>query len=199
MELNKLIKLIKKSKAGLLGFAVGGLAVAVVIYVLSDKYISTGSFFVTRAAVNNNQFFTYEGYYSQQVALSYTNTVVALLGTTDIQSRALAELGIPINETNLRKYSKYIKATKSGPQLVTLTVKGNTYDSSKQLWEALSNKLLDANQRLRSNGDEKLNIAKVSPIPVVKKEFRSLWINIPVGALLGFTCGLYLLLTGKNE
>lgn len=191
MELKLLFKVIKKYSKTMYICAIIGALLGIIAYFIPSKYISTGSFYIKRSADANISFFTYEGYYSQQTALSYTNTVVGLLESVDIQSKALSKLNIPINEVSLRRYAKYIKVKKSGPQLVTLTVKGNSFADSKNLWGAVADELVVANQQLNVNGDNKLNVSKISLQPVVKKEYRSLWLHIPAGILLALGAGIF--------
>jgi capsular polysaccharide biosynthesis protein len=192
MELKDLFKVIKKHKNVLLSFAVLGVILGALVYSLPTKYISTGSLYIKRAADTSTNFFTYEGYYSQQTALSYTSTVVGLLESVDIQSKALNKLNIPVDETTLRKYARYIKVKKSSPQIVELTVKGNSVESSKNLWEAVANEAVVVTQQLNANGDNKLDVSKISSQPVVKREYKSLWINIPAGILLALGLGVFI-------
>jgi len=193
MEVKEIFKIINKHRKAIYTYAILGAMIGVLIYFLPSKYISTGSFYIKRATDVNKDFFTYEGYYGQQTTLSYTNTVVGLLESVDLQSKALSTLNIPIDEISLRKYAKYIKVKKSGPQLVTLTVKGKTFIDSKSMWEAVADELLAVNQQLNINGDGSLNVSKVSAQPVVKKEYKSLWLNIPAGILLALGAGIFII------
>ena len=192
MELKELLRIINKHRRAIYIYVTLGVMMGVLIFFLPSKYVSTVSFYIKRAADANTSFFTYEGYYGQQTALSYTNTVVGLLESVDIQSKALNKLNIQVNEVSLRRYAKHIKAKKSGPQLVALTVKGNTFSESKKLWEAVADELITVNQQLNVNGDDKLNVSKISAQPVVKKENKSLWLNIPAGILLALCAGIFI-------
>lgn len=190
MELKDLFKLAKKHTNLLLVYATLGGIAGILIYCVPSKYIATGSFYIGRTTDNSSNFFTYEGYYSQQTALTYANTVAALLESVDIQSKALSQLNIPVNENTLAKYARFINVKKSGPQLVTLAVKGNTYDTSKNLWMSLSDQLITTSQTINLTADNRLMISKVSSEPVVKPAYKSLWINVPAGIILGAALGL---------
>lgn len=190
MELREIIKLLTKNKAEILLITLMGLIAGTVIYMLPAKYVSSGAFYIKRSTDTNSTFFTYEGYYAQQTALSYANTVAALLESIDLRSKSMAELGISVDEFSLRKYQKLISVKKVGPQLISLSVKGKTYDEARNFWEALSNSLIQTTSEINSNGDPNLSISKINSEPVVKQEYKSLWLNLSVGFGLGLVSGL---------
>lgn len=190
MELKRLIKAISKNKKTLIKYGIAGLVLGIAAYFWPAKYITTGSFYVKRGVDTSIDFFTYEGYYAQQAALAYTNTVIALFDSVDIQSKALAETGIPVNEKTLQKAARNTRVKKSGPQIVTLTVKGKTENESIVLWAALAKETTQAITRINSDGDPRISISEVAEKPVTKKEYKSLAINIPAGILAGLVLGL---------
>jgi len=190
MELKETIKLLIKNRFEITFFVLLGLIVSTVIYMLPQKYISSGTFYISRITGSNSEFFTYEGYYGQQTALSYTNTVAALLENTDLRSKAMKNLGITIDELTLRRVQKLISIKKDGPQLITLTVKGRNYDESRNLWESLSKSLMETTTEINMRGDPNLSITKISAEPVVKLEYRSLWLNLSAGFGLGLALGI---------
>ncbi|RJR26944.1 hypothetical protein C4561_04165 [candidate division WWE3 bacterium] len=190
MELKDLIKKLKKEIRSLVMFVLVGTGLGLVLYNIPAKYISTGSFYIQRTTENSSNYFTYEGYYGQQTALSYTNTVAALLESVDLRTLALAKLNVPVNEVTLRKYQRFISVNKDGPQLISLTVKGNTHEESKGLWESLSSSLIDTTVDINKSGDANLSISKITDEPVVKKEYKSIWINLSAGFGLGLIAGI---------
>lgn len=197
MDLKNIFLAITKNKTLYFGNIIIFTAIAVAIYFLPAKYISTGSFFITRNIENSTSYFTYEGFYSQQTAQSYTNTVLALLESQDILNNSLQDLHINTDEYNLRKYSKYIDAKKAGPQIITLTVKGKSEQNSTELWFALAKNLSSKFSEISSKGDNKIALVQVYDKPVVKQEYKFLPLNIVSGFLTGILAS-YLIMAAKE-
>jgi capsular polysaccharide biosynthesis protein len=192
MELKRLFKAIAKNKKTVLRYGLLGLVVGIIAYAWPAKYLTTGSFYVKRGVDASNEFFTYEGYYAQQAALAYTNTVIALFESVDIHSSALANTGVPVNEKTLHQTGRNTKVKKSGPQIVTLTVTGNRESDSKILWESLAQETTQAISRINSNGDYRLGLSAVSAEPVTKKQYKSPLVYIPASILLGLGLGIFI-------
>ncbi len=186
MELKDILKTLKENKKLLLiGITIGILA-GYSFFLLPQKYIASGSFYITRKTEEMSQeFFKYEGYYSQQAALSYTNTIAALFESLDITSKSLEKLNISTNEKNLRKYQKRINVVKAGPQLITLTVKEENFNLAKDFWNTLADTTINESLEMNKNGDTNLNVSKVSKEPVVKEAYKSLPLDIVLGGILG--------------
>lgn len=192
MELKNLFIKLKYNYLLIGVFVIVGSIIGVIVYfVLPQKYLASGSFYVSRTTQQNvGDFFTYEGYYGQQTAQAYTATVIGLLESLDIKSKALSALGIPINEYTLRKYGKLISVKKSAPQLVTLNVKGNTAKQASDLWEAVSKNTLDTTYKLNLTSDPNLKISTLAEKPVIKETFWNIYANSFIGAGLGFLTGV---------
>ncbi len=198
MEVKDIVTFLKKNYlhvllTGLVFSAIG----AVLYYALPVKYNATGSFFIKRSVDSNStgNYFTYEGYYSQQTALSYTNTLTGIFESEDIKSKALMALGTEVNEWSIRKLGRNMKIKKSGPQLITLTVKGNTPQNVKSTWLAITKATITTADFLNTNGDSKLTISQLNENPVVKMSFRNLYVNI----LTGFGLGILLSIGIKGK
>lgn len=192
MEIKDLLNYYAKFKKVIALFVLFGGLLGASFYFLPKKYVATGSLYITRGVEESSEsFFNYEGYYGQQAALSYTNTVAALAESLDIREKTLEKLGIPASEEMLRKYDRRIKVTKSGPQLVTISVKETQFNDAEKLWSTLTDTLIEESGRINQEGDYKLNIAKVSVPPVVNKEFNYLPLSVLVGAALGGVLALF--------
>lgn len=182
MELKRLIKIFLKNNVLLAGSVIVGIILGAAIYYLPHKYSATGSFFVTRSTEpNTSEFFTYEGYYGQQTALSYTNTVIALLGSPDIRKTALSNLGIPVNEKTLRTFGRNIQTKKAGPQLITMTIRNENPEQALNLWNETSKVLILTAADINQNGDPNLHISTLLDKPVIKEPYRPLPIYITGG------------------
>ncbi len=188
MEIKKLLELIKeKSKIIFLVsllFTVFGVGI---YYGIPPKQTATGSFFIKRTVEDPSpEFFSYEGYYAQQAALSYSNTLAALFESVDIRSKALKSLDIPVNDKTLRKYGRQIRVKNVGPQLVTLTVKGENTAHVVNFWAALSNSVLETTKALNQEGDKSITVTPVVSEPIVQMTFNNVYANAIAGALFGF-------------
>ena len=199
MELKELIKAIYANKKLLVIFTLLGLFTGVATFYLPAKFISTGTLFITRAVEKTDRYFTYEGYYSQQTAVAYTNTAVALLESIDVKTQALEKAGIEPNGYNLKKYSKLVDIKKNGPQLITLTVKDNSYEKSQSLWNSMADSFIKYSDEANFNTDPNLKILKISPEPVVKPEYKSIYFYSVCGLLGGFIFGVLLITFKKYE
>ena len=198
MEVKDIVTFLKKNYLYILltGLVFSSLG-AVLYYAIPATYNATGSFFIKRDVDNSTgNYFTYEGYYSQQTALSYTNTLTGIFESEDIKSKALINLSTEVNEQSLRKLGQNMKIKKSGPQLITLIVKGNTSQNAKSAWLAVTKATITTADFLNINGDSKLTISQLAEDPVVKMAFRNLYVNILTGFGLGilFSIGI----RGKN-
>ena len=184
MEISVLTKLIKNRYKQLILAAIVGAVLGITLYYfLPVTYYATGALYVKRSVETNPaQYFSYEGYYGQQTAQAYTSTVMGLLDSADIKSQALEILGEPLTEKTLRNLSKNMTVKKSGSQLVTLTTKGTSPETAERMWTALTDSTLQTFDKLNRNGDIFLRISKVSQTPIVKRDFRNIYLNAFVGA-----------------
>jgi capsular polysaccharide biosynthesis protein len=182
MELKQIIKNLKKYKIALLLSAVVGVLAGLVFYLAPKTYYATGSLYVTRAIDDVKfKYFAYEGYYAQQTGVSHTNNVLSLIDSLDTRNESLRKLNLPVDTNSLRKYATMIKAKKSGPQLITLMVKGKTADQAEKLWKAVTEVTLEKDRQINLKGDPLLNVSKVSDNPVVKDQYKPLWLCIVFG------------------
>jgi capsular polysaccharide biosynthesis protein len=182
MELKEIVKNLKKHNKILFLSAVVGILCGYLVYLAPKPYYATGSFYIKRAVDSTKfKYFTYEGYYAQQTGLSYTNNVLALLESLDIRKEAMENLNLPTDTINLRKYSSMIRVKKSGPQIITLTVKGKTPTQAEGLWNSIANTAISKNEKININGDPLLSISRVSESPVVRDQSKPLWLCLVVG------------------
>lgn len=191
MELKDITKKLGKSKKTLIGFMGTGLVLATIVYFLPHNYSVEGSFFVKRTAEeSSSQVFTYEGYYSQQTALAYTNSVIALLQSTDLMKETLTNLSIPITENNLRKYEQNVNVKKAGPQVITLTVKNSDVQKAKAVWNEMAKVLSTTATEVNTKGDPNLSISQVLTQPVVKEPYKPIWLYVVAGLGFGVLAGI---------
>ena len=191
MELKDILKKVRKYKIFLVLFAIAGFSAGALFYNIPPKYISSGSFYIKRGVNPEKEYFTYEGYYAQQTALAYTNSVVALIESPDIKKKVLEEMKIPVNEENLRKLNRVVRVKKTGPQIILVTVKDENYDTSTKMWGKLAESLISKTNEINKNGDESLSISLVSEQPLVRETYKSFYLFALVGSVIGLSLSTF--------
>ncbi|HAI63063.1 MAG: hypothetical protein UU64_C0016G0011 [candidate division WWE3 bacterium GW2011_GWF2_41_45] len=191
MELKEILKILKKKRSEIVIFTLCGGLLGLAASFIPGKFKAEASYFVGRTADKpSSEFFTYEGYYAQQTAQSYTNTAVALLESQDLKRSVLGELEIPVTDTNLRKLSRSYRVSKNGPQVITLTVADYNYDKSVTTFTAISTKFLDSSDKVSAGSDENISVSSLSDNPVVRQEQRPLPYFILGGLLFGLAVSM---------
>ncbi len=193
MELKEIINTVSKYLKLITAIAlIGGLVGTALYYALPKKYYASGSLVIFRTIENGEgRYFTYEGYYGQQTAQAFTNTVAGLLESLEIKRIALEEKDMPVNEQTIRKVSRMIRIKKASPQIITVITTGYTSDEALQLWNSVADNTIGKANEINKTGDPNLQIAKIDR-PVVKEQFSNLWINTLTGISLGLVGGIIL-------
>lgn len=190
MEIKEIMKKIRKNKV-LLGLSCFlGLLAGFIFFILPPIYTASGSLYVTRKAEDSGSFFTYEGYYSQQSAITYTNSVVALAESSDVKEQVLKSMGMPLDTINLRKLNNSIIVKKTGPQIINIDVRNKNSDKSKRIWEELSKSIIETSKNINENSNDNLSVVKVSDKPLIRENYKPPLIIGLSGLLLGFSIGL---------
>ena len=189
MELREIIKKIKKNRKIVITSILGGLLLGILFYTLPSRYISSGSLYVKRSIEPSEVFFTYEGYYAQQSAQSYTNSFVALVESPDIQKKTLESIGTPITDKNLRKLNRLVKVKKMGPQVISVKVIDKDYDYSEKVWVALTKSVIETSKELNESGDKNISVSTISEKPLVEETYKSIYLYSLAGTMLGLSIG----------
>ncbi len=189
MELREIIKKIKRNRKIVVTSILGGILLGILIYNLPSRYSSSGSLYVKRSIEPSEKFFTYEGYYAQQSAQSYTNSFMALVESQDIRKKTLESIGTPITDKNLRKLDRIIKVKKTGPQVISVKVTDSNYDYSEKVWMALTKSVIDTSKELNEGGDKNISVSTVSETPLVEETYKSPYIFSLAGMVIGLSIG----------
>lgn len=197
MELREIFKKIRKNKKMLIVCILVGLLAGILFHFLPSNYIASGSFYITRKEDNSESFFTYEGYYSQQTATTYTNSVVALAESVDVKKQVLEKVDLPIDDQNIRKINKSMSVKKTGPQIINITFKDKDLKKVKTIWQSISDILIETSKEINLNGDGKLTVVKISEEPFIKEGYKTLWMTGVAGIIFG--CSLGLLIVSLKE
>jgi capsular polysaccharide biosynthesis protein len=192
MELKDIVRFINNNIKIILGsgFLLALLGMAA-YFLIPDRYYSEGSFYIHREVeVGVEGHFTYEGYYGQQTAMAYTNTVIALFDNINIKQMVLRELDIAATERNLRELDRKLRTKKPAPQLIVLTIKANSPDEAEKVWRSFSNNTINTAQILNASGDPLLQITQLEG-PVTKTGYKNILVNIFGGFAVGLLAGIF--------
>lgn len=198
MELRDLLiflrsKLLIVSLASIAGCIIGIIS----FYVIPVSYEASGSFFINRAIeYGSGSFFSYEGYYSQQVAQNFTTTLIGLFESIDMKRKVLVNLGEPINDANIRRLYRAIRVKKAAPQLVTVTVRGTNIGEVSTIWNSLAQETLNSITDITVSGDPKLHVLSLDETPIIRQRFWNIWVNALIGLSAGFIGSVFVLLFG---
>lgn len=193
MTLKEILEFYNRYKVKILVFGfVFSLIGVVVFFVFPPKTIATGSLFVTRKVQKDitpqdEPFFTYEGFYSQQSAFSYTSTVIGLLESEGFRSMVLGDIGFVGNADNIRRIKRAIKIKKSAPQLISVTVKEWRGVPPEIIYNSLTQKIITSSLALNEEGDPNLLVLRVEEFPIVRQTYSNVYVN----ALVGFGLGVF--------
>ena len=193
MEIREIIKKIRKNRVLLAISSFLGLLAGFVFFILPPTYTASGSLYVTRKAEDSGTFFTYEGYYSQQSAITYTNSVVALAESSDVKKQVLESLEMPLDTTNLRKLNNSIIIKKTGSQVININVKNKDSNKAQKLWEELSKSIIETSKNINEESNDNLSVVKVSDKPLIRESYKPLFLLGMGGLLLGFSIGLLII------
>jgi capsular polysaccharide biosynthesis protein len=178
MELKEIIKAVRWRTVvitALLG-ALAGLG----YYATPKQYNAQGSFLVLKETqTSEDGSFSYEGYYSQQVAISMANTLSALIESPDVGAQVLSKIGKGVTEKNLRQYKSNVRVAKRGPQLVTLIAKGKTPQEALTLWTSVA----DSVEPLLSSTS--VTVQRAGETPIAVAPYNNPLLFVVVGIVTG--------------
>ncbi len=193
MEVKDIIKKIRKSWKIVAYTTFLAMVVGIFLNFLPPKYIASGSLFVKRSIDQSENFFTYEGYYAQQSAVGFTDSVVAIIKSPDVLKALIEKMNIPLNNINYMKMVRSISTKKTGTQVILLTVKDGSYEKSQETWSQLNEILIAKLEDINVNGDNKLSVKTISPEPMVRQTYRNPLVFGLTGLIFGLSLGLILI------
>lgn len=134
--------------------------------------------------------YDYDGYYSQQAAQQYTDTVIGLLKTQDIATRATQLVAEPADTAS--KILQSVQVKKTAPQLISLTVDRPTADEAKKDLVALAQAVDERSSSLNDQAGRTYKVELVTGQPLVGEASNNLMVNSGVGVAGGALLGLLL-------
>ncbi len=192
MELREYVKIIRKSLPLLVVLAVGfgGLAFFV-SQQLAPMYTASLTFYVKRQATEASpDYYTFDGYYSQQAAEKFTETVVGFLDSKDILLASARLADLPTDQKGLERLESSIKIKQVAPQLVTLKVEQANGEEAKNFCTALAQATTERIALLNQTGDKAISVDLLNPEPLVEKTEPKVVLNSLVGILSGVLLAL---------
>lgn len=88
--------------------------------------------------------FRFDGYYAISATDLFADTLAQWVATPEVVVAAYQAAGLPLNEPSPRQLTKIIRAEKSAPQLVHVTIRTNQEETTKKLTAALQH-VMDEN------------------------------------------------------
>lgn len=158
MELKEFISLLKKNLVllvilGAIGAALG----ATVIVYLPIKWTSSQTYIIEKRSIKDNgAYFNYDGYYANQVGISYTNNLASLFESRDIKIKTLETLQTELIEKNIVDLNKNLKVKKLGPQVLQVTYQNFNKEKAENVLNASTENALKS--LTASNWDSGLDI-----------------------------------------
>lgn len=194
MELREILMfLISRWKALLIFCLVFGICGILAFYYLPQKVSVTGTLYVTRTVDSSKDFFTYDGYYAQQTASAYSQSLIGLIESPALQTKVMNSLNIDLNPTNLRKLSQNISVKKVSNQVIGLTVKGNNQEDALTKWKTVKDTVITLSTELTTQSDSGLKVISISDSGIVVPSFYSLGLYWLISSLFGLFTGVLVL------
>ncbi len=166
----------------IIGFIAAGIS-----YYLPPQYRASLTLYVTHAGQTaNDKFYNYDGYYAQQAAERYGQTVVGLIKDTAVVKQAAALSGLPFDDAEIKNLQRAIQVRETAPQLIRLTVTGREREGLGRLTISLAEVTAEKVWILNKSGDDKLAVSLLENTPTWETVNYYPWLNGLVAFLAGF-------------
>lgn len=196
MELKLFLKLIKKySKIIIVAGILIGLLSAVFVSQLEPTYVATHSVYVEKVPEKpDSGDFTYDGYYAQQAAELYTDTVVGLFESPAVSARALEIAQKNNTAEDVKKFQKKVFVEKVAPRLIEVKVDSKSEMDASALVSGLFQAVNERVEELTNQGVDSLsmsiNVVTPNPLIATEEPMVALW------GVLGLFLGLLISTSG---
>lgn len=187
MELRDYVKIIKKGLPLLVILATAfGVLAFLVSQNLPTTYSASLTIYVKRQATEASpDYYTFDGYYSQQAAEKFTETVIGFLRSKDILLASAKLADLPTDQQSLEQLDGSIKIKQVAPQLVWLKVEQKDSEEAKKFCTALAQATTERINLLNQTGDKAISVDLLNPEPLVEKNEPKIVLNSLVGILVG--------------
>lgn len=190
MDFFDLIRFYRKYGLIIISFSfLSTLAAAFLATKIKPSFEATVSVFIRReASVPSPDFYNYDGYYSQQAAERFADTVIGVFRSKDIIYRAGLASGLSASQTNVNDIAGNLKIKRIGPQLITIGFSDAQEDRAVALAKNLTEESMKKLESLNEKGDRYLSLSTLEIKPFVEKKE----LNPKVAGLVGFTLASFL-------
>jgi len=195
MELKDYITIVRRGRSRLIVLAVaGGLLAFFISQKLPTTYTASLTLYVKRQATGASpDYYAFDGYYSQQAAEKFTETVVGFLRSKDILLASAKLANLPTDQEGLALLEGSIKIKQVAPQLVWLQVEQGSGEAAKNFGTALAQATTERINLLNQTGDKAISVDLLNPEPLVEKNEPKVILNTLVGLLSGTLLALLLI------
>lgn len=153
----------------------------------------TGSLtiYVKRQATDpSTDYYTFDGYYSQQAAEKFTETVVGFLKSKDILLASAKLADLPTDQESLEQFEGSIKIKQVAPQLVNLEVTKEDAGAARTFCTAVAQATTERINLLNQTGDKSISVDLLNTEPLVERNEPKILLNTLVGSLVGLLLAL---------
>ena len=197
MELREYTKIIKEGGLliTVLAVGLGGLGFFVSSK-LPPTYTASLTLYVKRQATEAREdYYTFDGYYSQQAAEKFTETAVGFLKSKYILLASAKLADLSTDQESLEQLESSIQIKQVAPQLVSLEVNKEEAEAAKTSCTALAQATTERINLLNQTGDKAISVDLLNPEPLVEKNAPKVILNSLVGILTGILlASLYIFL-----
>lgn len=197
MELREYIEVFQKNlRLVLILPVVFGGAAFFISQQLPPTYTASLTVYVKRQASEpTGEFYTFDGFYSQQAAEKFTETVVGFLKSKDILLASAKLADLPTDQEGLKRLEKSIKVRQEAPQLVSLKVTQENGEQAKKFSATLAQAAAERINLLNQTGDKAISVDLLNKEPLVEKNEVPVVVNTLAGVVLGLLAAyIYILL-----
>lgn len=187
MELKHYLTTLQKHTKAILGVAaLLTVAVGVVSAYWPTRYRSELTVYVQRVPEDPPAGdYTYDGFYAQQAAEAYTDTVEGFLQSRDILRQALAASSLKTDPAMVRAVEKQLEVEKVAPQLINVALTMETQTKATTLIKEIAAATKERTKTLNQQENEAMVIGLVNPNPLESTVKPWLELNVLVGFLGG--------------
>jgi len=140
---------------------------------LPPSFEATQSIFVRREIQSPSEsFYSYDGYYSQQAAERFTDTVVGFLKNKETVRKAAKNSGFGASTEEASRLASALRIKRVAPQLVTVSFSAGRKERAVSLVDNLTKEVGSLSASLNAKGDKFLVLSPIEPTPFVEdKQF----------------------------
>ena len=160
---------------------VSSLLTALLFGILSSKLAASfgvsQSIFVRRETQpGSGNYYSYDGYYSQQAAERFTDTVVAFLKNKDIINQAATESGLARSPEEVGWVMGSFRVKRAAPQLITVSIEGSQRETVVRFVEMMTKKVTLLSVSLNAQGDKSIVLNNLESSPFVEEKRLVPWV-----------------------